>query len=97
MNKKKNLRICEKGHEFYNSSDCTTCPVCERERIPINEFLSKIGAPARRALETENILTLEKLSTYSEKELLTFHGLGPSSIPKLREELEAKGLNFKNQ
>ena len=58
--------------------------------------MSGLGAPARRALEREDIFTLKKLSSYTEKELLSLHGLGPSAIPKLRKELKAKGLSFKN-
>ncbi len=26
----KTLRTCEQGHEYYKSSDCPTCPVCEK-------------------------------------------------------------------
>lgn len=91
----KQLKICEKGHRFYKTSDCPVCPVCHAERKPKSGFLSKLSAPARRALEREEILTLEKLSTFSEKEILSLHGLGPSSIPKLEKELKTKGLEFK--
>lgn len=92
---KKNLRTCKKGHEYYKSSDCPTCPICEELRKPKDSFLALLGAPARRALENERILTLKQLSGYSEKEILALHGMGPSSIPKLRHLLEAKGLTFK--
>lgn len=91
----KTKRICEKGHCYFKSSDCPTCPICEQERKPESGFLSLLSAPARRALENNEITTLETLSTYSEKELLTFHGLGPSSIPKLKEALANNGLSFK--
>ncbi len=36
----KTLRTCEKGHEYYKSSDCPTCPTCEKERTPKEGFLS---------------------------------------------------------
>ncbi len=36
----KTLRTCEQGHEYYKSSDCPTCPVCEKERKPKEGFLS---------------------------------------------------------
>lgn len=90
-----NKRVCEKGHTYYKSSDCPTCPICENERKPDRGFLSVISAPARRALENNGVTSLETLSTYSEKELLTFHGMGPSSIPKLKKALEESGLSFK--
>lgn len=93
---KQRLRVCLNGHEFYKSSDCPTCPICEKERKPKNSFLSSIAAPARRALEREGITSLEKLSTFSEKELLALHGIGKSTIPKLIEALTVKGLSLTN-
>ena len=89
------LRTCKNGHQYYKSSDCPVCPYCEKERKPLNSFLSLLPAPARRALENNNITTLKKLSKYSEEEILAFHGMGPGSIPKLREALKAAGLSFK--
>jgi len=91
----KTLRTCNQGHKYYKSSDCPTCPVCEQERKPGNGFLSLLGAPARRALENQGITTLQKLSGFTEKEILSLHGMGPSSMPKLREALAAEGLSFK--
>ncbi|WP_404452923.1 RNA polymerase alpha subunit C-terminal domain-containing protein [Virgibacillus necropolis] len=92
---KKNVRTCNKGHKYYKSSDCPTCPICEQERKPNDGFLSLLGAPARRALENNGISTLQQLSNFSESEILQFHGMGPSSIPKLRASLQTKGLSFK--
>ena len=60
-------------------------------------FLYILGAPARRALEGKGITTLEQLSKFSESEILEFHGIGPSSIPKLRSAMESEGLSFKNK
>jgi len=95
MAAKNNLKTCKNGHHFFKSSDCPTCPVCEKERKPKDNFLSLLGAPARRALERENIRTLDDLSKYSEKEILALHGIGKSSIPKLQELLLEQGLTFK--
>lgn len=95
LNSNKNLRTCTQGHNYFKSSDCPTCPVCEEQRKPIGSFLSVLSAPARRALEREGILSLEQLANFSEKEILKLHGMGPSTLPKLREALSAKGLNFK--
>ena len=88
-------KTCENGHHFYKSSDCPTCPICEQARKPQEGFLSLLAAPARRALEGEGITTLEELTRFSESEILALHGIGPSSIPKLRSVLEAEGLSFK--
>lgn len=94
---KQTLRSCEKGHQYFKSSDCPVCPVCEAERKPLQGFLSLLSAPARRALENKEITTLEKLAEYSEKELLALHGLGKSSIPKLLSALEKENLAFKKE
>lgn len=92
----KNKRICSKGHIYYKSSDCPTCPVCEEERKPTEGFLSVLSAPARRALENNGIKTLKDLSKYSEKQILEFHGMGRASISKLRKALTMSGLSFKD-
>lgn len=92
---KRNLKICPQGHKYYKSSDCPTCPICEKARKPEEGFLSKLAAPARRALETKRITRLQQLSRYSELEILNLHGMGRTSLPKLRSALEEKGLSFK--
>jgi len=97
MESKKTLRICPKGHKYHKSSDCPTCPVCEAGRRPKDGFMSLLPAPARRALEYHGITQVEQLARYSEAELLEFHGLGKSSLPKLRAVLEERGLGFKEQ
>jgi hypothetical protein len=65
--------------------------------IPIlpNPFQSIISAPAQRALKNAGIETLEQLSAFSENEILEFHGMGKSSIPKLKNALSNSGLKFK--
>lgn len=95
MTTKGTLKTCKKGHQFYKSSDCPTCPICEEERKPKDSFLSLIGAPARRALERENIKTLDDLAKYSEKEILSLHGMGKSTIPKLQKLLAENRLKFR--
>lgn len=91
------LRVCGNGHEYYKSSDCPVCPVCEQERKPESGFLSTLSAPARRALESHGITTLAQLATRSENEILQFHGMGPASIPKLRAALAESGYSFKKE
>ena len=65
--------------------------------IPIlpNPFQSIISAPAQHALKNAGIETLEQLSAFSENEILEFHGMGKSSIPKLKNALSNSGLKFK--
>lgn len=94
--KKKTLRVCEKGHQYYKSSDCPICPLCEKESARPDSFFSFLSAPARRALESKGILSEEDLSQYKEREILELHGLGKTSLPLLRQALLKKGLTFKD-
>jgi DNA-directed RNA polymerase alpha subunit len=89
------LRTCSKGHKYYKSSGCLTCPTCEAEKNPKDGFLSLLSAPAQRALENNGITTIQQLSNYSEKDLMKLHGFGKSSMPLLRTVLDEKGLTFK--
>ncbi|MBM7836811.1 DNA-directed RNA polymerase alpha subunit [Alkalihalobacillus xiaoxiensis] len=57
-------------------------------------FLALLSAPARRALLHAGITTVERLSTYTEKDILQLHGIGPASLPTLRTCLEEEGLSF---
>lgn len=94
-NSVKTLRTCANGHEYYKTTECPTCPICEEAERPSSGFLSKLSAPARRALEAQGWTTLKKLSGVTERELLKLHGVGPATIPTLRAALKAAGLTFK--
>ena len=50
--------------------------------------------PPRHALEPTGMTTAQKLSLDSEKEIVHLHGMGKSSLPKLRDALHAAGLSF---
>lgn len=91
----KTLRKCKNGHQYYKSSDCPTCPICEEERKPEDSFLNLLAAPARRALERENIKTLEDLAKFAEKEIINLHGMGPATLPKLHKALKDNDLSFR--
>lgn len=95
MPEKKTLRTCVKGHKYYKSTDCPTCPFCEAEKKPKDGFLATLSSPARNTLIHEGITTVKKLSTYTEKEILSLHGMGPGSLPKLHAALKEAGLGFK--
>lgn len=72
------------------------CPRCEEARRPTHGFLSTLVAPARRALEREGIHTLADLAARSEADLLALHGVGPTTLPKLRAALTEAGLRFRS-
>ena len=90
----KRLKTCDKGHQFYKSSDCPTCPICAAENKPESGFLSLLSAPARGALQHAGITTIAELSQYSEREILKLHGVGPKSLPALRGVLSEAGMAF---
>jgi DNA-directed RNA polymerase alpha subunit len=90
----KRAKICDKGHTFYKSSDCPTCPICAQENKPESGFLSRLSSPARNALLHNKITTLEQLSKYTEKDILKLHGMGPTSMPILKKALQENGLSF---
>ena len=56
-----------------------------------------LSAPARRALERAKIHTLAQLSQYTEKGILALHGVGPSSLPKMRAALKNEKLTFRKE
>ena len=97
MERNKTMRTCPKGHTYYKSSDCPVCPVCEKEKAQAQGFLATLSAPARRALEREGITDLHTLSAYSERKILELHGVGPTTIPKLKSALAAAALSFKDE
>ncbi len=92
---KKSFQTCSKGHKYYKTRGRQVCPVCEKENQPKEGFLSLLNAPAIRALKSEGITTLNKLSKFKEKEILNLHGVGKTSISILKEELKKNKLTFR--
>lgn len=92
---KTTLRTCKQGHSYYKTSDCPTCPECEKNNKPGAGFLATLASPARRALLHYNIDTVKKLADYTEVEILKLHGIGPASLPALQKALKEAGLSFK--
>jgi len=56
--------------------------------------LSKLAAPAQRALASAGIQRLEQLTKFTEAEIKHLHGMGPNALGKLRQALADKGLSF---
>lgn len=54
-----------------------------------------LAKPAQRALSEHGVTSLELLAMYHEHDILQWHGIGPSSIPKLKQLLAERGLTFK--
>ncbi len=71
--------------------------VCIVNHVVEGDFLRGIIAmPARRALEKEKIDSLEKLSDYSEKEIMQLHGFGKNAMQKLKIYMNENHVSFKN-
>ena len=64
-----------------------------KTKTPGDPF-ADLSAPAKRALANNGIKTLKQLSKHSKEKVLAFHGMGPSSLPKLEKALAAEGLHF---
>jgi uncharacterized protein YdhG (YjbR/CyaY superfamily) len=94
---KKKPKTCKNGHPFTKTSDCPVCPICAKESKVKTGFMSTLSAPAQRALENAGIKTIKQLAKYSEADILSLHGLGKSSIPKLKTALTEVGLDFKKK
>lgn len=71
--------------------------ICAVSHVVSGTFLQGIlSAPARRALAREKIDSLEKLSDYSEKEIMQLHGFGKSTMHKLKAYMQENNVSFKN-
>ena len=97
MARQKTPRICANGHRFFKSSDCPTCPECEKAKASSYGLIANLPAPARRALDNAGIKTLKELSSFTSKEILKLHGMGPASLPLLQAQLQQHGLTFKKE
>lgn len=93
----KTERICINGHHYFKSSDCLVCPICANNDKPQNGFLSLLAAPARRALANKGIHNIEQLATFSEQEVLSFHGIGKNAMINLKLALASNQLKFRDQ
>jgi hypothetical protein len=90
----KRRRECARGHAYFKTSDCPTCPRCEAANKPATGFMSGLSAPACRALAGAGLTSLKKLSRHTEKQVLALHGMGPNAVGKLRLSLKKAGLGF---
>jgi DNA-directed RNA polymerase alpha subunit len=57
----------------------------------------KIGlsAPARRALINAKLTKIEHLKKLTEKQLMSLHGMGPSSLPIIKKAMKKYKINFR--
>ncbi len=79
---------CENGHTFERSSNCRVCPTCFAQAHSDQEFLKKFSAPAQRAMIRAGITSIDQLEAYSLVELSKLHGIGQSTIIKIKDLLD---------
>ncbi len=71
--------------------------ICVVNHVVESDFLKGIIAmPARRALGKEKIDSLEKLSDYSEEEIMQLHGFGKNTMGKLKSYMKENNVFFKD-
>ena len=58
--------------------------------------LTRIGAPATRALAAAGVTRLSEVTGWSEAELLALHGVGPRAVRLLSEALAERGLALRS-
>ena len=94
MAAEKTLRTCPSGHQYWKSSDCPVCPICEKSRSLGDDVLNKLGAPAKRALANAGIGPLSDFSKFTENEIASLHGIGPNALAKIKAVMAANGISF---
>jgi predicted flap endonuclease-1-like 5' DNA nuclease len=61
----------------------------------MSEFPPTIGKVATRELASHGFATFAQLSETTPKELLAIHGVGPKAVRILGEELQARGMTWR--
>ncbi len=56
--------------------------------------LPRVSGPANGALDHAGIVTLEQLATWTERDVVALHGMGPKGIRILKAALAEHGLSF---
>ena len=73
---------------------------CDRQAVQEFDYsrldpeFAKLSKPAKRALINNRIFTVGDLASRTLRDILGFHGIGPSAIPLLRAALRKGGREF---
>lgn len=62
----------------------------------MDDLLLKLANPARRALQTAGITTLEQLSSFTADEILALHGIGKNALRVIQAVLAENGMALRN-
>lgn len=96
MHRQKTLRTCALGHQYYKSSDCPVCPICEQKSNDTKGLLSLVSAPARRALQHHHIENIQDLAAYTRSEVLSWHGIGAKAMQVIESEMQKNQVHFRS-
>jgi hypothetical protein len=55
-----------------------------------------LGRPALRALHSAGITRIDQLTSWSKRELMALHGLGPKAIRLIEATLHDRGLGLRD-
>ncbi|RYZ49400.1 MAG: hypothetical protein EOP49_16350 [Sphingobacteriales bacterium] len=69
-------------------------PVTRSEDEKADSFFDGFARPAASALKHAGINSAEQLAGYTQKAILAMHGIGPASLPVLKQKLKDRGLDF---
>jgi hypothetical protein len=58
--------------------------------------LFQISQPAQRALKSVSISKLEHFKKFTEKEIVTLHGMGPKALGIIKKALRTQRISFKS-
>lgn len=60
----------------------------------MTELLDRLAAPARRALDSIGVRSLDDVASHTRGEIASLHGMGPTALRQLEEALAEIGLSF---
>lgn len=73
---------------------------CDKEMVGRFDYstlgpeFARLSKPAKRALINNGIRSARDLASWSQRDVMQLHGIGPSALPILEDALQASGLGF---
>jgi hypothetical protein len=68
----------------------------KHDPLELEWFKIGLSGPARRALVDAKLYKVSDLRKISLDELIALHGMGKSSVARIREIMDAKKIGFRN-
>lgn len=67
-----------------------------RKTQTASPFPKGVARPAQRALASIGVYRLDDVMTYTERELLALHGMGPTALEAIKAALQSEGKSLKS-